>query len=101
MLPAPQCVAPLRPLALRAAILYVLLRLLLAAVSAIGAGSDAPSFDSPFGIVLLVTALGAIDIRRRGESMLWANLGYPTFVLWGIFGAVALVGELLLLLARA
>ena len=96
MLPAPQRVAPLRPLALRAAILYVLLRLLLAAVSAIGAGSDAPSFDSPFGIVLLVTALGAIDIRRRGESTLWANLGYPTIVSWGLFGAVALVGDLLL-----
>ena len=92
---------PLKPLATRAFILYVLLRLLLGGIGAAGARLGAASPDSPAGIVLLVAVLGAIDIRRRGESLLWANLGYSTRVTWGLFGAVALSGELFLFMLRS
>ncbi len=92
--------APLRLLALRALVGYPLLRALVLVIAALlvtfageGAGDG---LESPIGVVILATAVGAADIRRRGESMLWANLGYPRVVTVGIFGVVALLGEILL-----
>lgn len=93
--------APLTALAIRASVLYLLLRLTLAGISVAGTRVGAASPDSPAGIVLLVMVLGAIDIRRRGESLLWANLGYSTMVTWGLFGAIALSGELILFMLRS
>lgn len=101
MRPAMQRFEPLKPLVVRAFILYALLRLLLGGISAAGTRLGVASPDSPVGIVLLVAVLGAIDLRRRGESMLWANLGYPLMATWGVFGAVALSGELLLSMLRS
>lgn len=92
---------PLMPLAIRALILYVLLRLLLGGISAASTSLGVVSPDSPAGIVLLVAVLGAIDLRRRGESVLWANLGYSLMATWGVFGAVAVSGELLLFIWRS
>ncbi|MCE9601620.1 MAG: hypothetical protein K8S21_05310 [Gemmatimonadetes bacterium] len=86
---------------IRAFVLYALLRLLLGGISAAGTRLGVASPDSPVGIVLLVTVLGAIDLRRRGESMLWANLGFPLMAIWGVFGAVAISGELLLFMLRS
>lgn len=85
---------------MRAVVLYLVLRLLITGLSAGGTELGAPSLESPFGIIVLFTTLGAIDLRRRGETLLWANLGYSTFVVWGLFGIVALIGEMLLALLR-
>jgi hypothetical protein len=101
MRPALQRFEPLKPLVIRAAILYALLRVLLGAISAAGTRLNLASLDSPVGIVLLVAVLGAIDVRRRGEAMLWANLGYPLMAIRGVFAAVALSGELLLPMKRS
>jgi hypothetical protein len=92
--------APLRVLVLRALLSYPLLRALLVVVAAIleafaGRGAGA-GLESPVGIVLLATALGAVDIRRRGESLFWANLGYAPAIPPILFGAAALVGDLIL-----
>jgi len=92
---------PLQPLAIRAFFLYGPLRLLLSGISGAAALVGAETPDSPAGIVLLVAVLGAIDMRRRGESMLWSNLGYPPLATAGVFGAVALSGELLLFVLRS
>jgi hypothetical protein len=92
--------APLRILALRALVFYPLLRALLFVIAAIVAEfagrAAADGLESPIGAVLLATALGAVDIRRRGESMFWANLGYSPLVAPSIFGFVALLGELVI-----
>jgi hypothetical protein len=91
---------PLRPLVLRALLGYPMLRALLFVIAALidaiaGAGAGS-GLESPVGVVLLAAVLGAVDIRRRGEAMLWANLGYSPFVVPGLFGAAAVVGEMLL-----
>jgi hypothetical protein len=92
---------PLRSLLVRALVIHAGLRLLVAGVGAAAERSGGGSPDSPFGIVVLVTLLGAIDLRRRGEAMLWADLGYSPVVTAGVFGAVAFTGELLLAFVRA
>lgn len=92
---------PLRTLLLRALVIHAGLRLLVAGIGAAAERSGGSSPDSPFGLVVLVTVLGAIDLRRRGEAMLWANLGYSPVVTAGVYGAVAFSGELLLALVRA
>ena len=51
--------------------------------------------DSPVGVILLVACLGWIDVRRRRESLFWANLGYSVWLTTGVFAAVAVVGETL------
>lgn len=93
--------APLRLLGLRAALLYPPLRLLTAGLSAwVEAAGGDPFTVSPFAAVVLTTVLGAIDLRRRGEVLLWANLGYPTVLTLAPFAVIATIGELFLALAR-
>lgn len=100
-----RAIAPLRILLLRALITYPMLRALLFVLAALVnafAGHEASSgLDSPLGVVLLAMLIAAIDIRRRGEALLWANLGYPRATAPGVFGAVALAGELLIAWLRA
>ncbi len=93
--------APLHLLVLRAALLYPPLRLLFAGVSMWVelAGGD-PFEVRPVAAVVLTTLLGAIDLRRRGEALLWANLGYPMLLTLAPFAAIATLGELVLALAR-
>lgn len=98
-------VAPLRILVLRALVGYPLLRALLVVVAGIlevfaGRGAAA-GLESPAGIVLLAIVLGAVDIRRRGESIFWANLGYSPVITPCLFGMVALMGELILAWIRS
>jgi hypothetical protein len=98
-------IAPLRILVVRALVCYPLLRALLVVIAAMvemfaGSGAGA-TLDSPLGVVVLAAALGAADIRRRGESVFWANLAYPWFTAPSLFGAVALLGELTLAWIRA
>jgi hypothetical protein len=97
--------APLRILVLRALVGYALLRALLVVVAAIldafaGRGAGA-GLESPVGVVLLAMLLGAADIRRRGESLFWANLGYPPVIAPCLIGGVALSGELILAWIRS
>jgi hypothetical protein len=61
------------------------------------AGSDALHL-SPVAfieVVLLIVALGWIDMRRRRESVFLANLGVSPLVLSALFGVPALLGEML------
>jgi hypothetical protein len=90
---------------LRALVGYPLLRALLVVVAAIlevfaGRGATA-GIESPLGVVLLAMALGAADIRRRGESVFWANLGYSSVTTPCLCGMVALLGELTLAWIRS
>jgi hypothetical protein len=92
--------APLRILILRALVLYPLVRGLLVVVAALldafaGRGA-ATGLESPAGVVVIAMVLGGIDIRRRGESIFWANLGYSPVVAPCLFGVVALAGELVI-----
>jgi hypothetical protein len=90
--------ASVRALALRAAFLWVPVRLI---VGVTGRMSDgAASLDSPLGIVLLCCALGVIDIHRRHERALWANLGISLVVIGSLFAFVAAMGEVGLAILR-
>lgn len=102
MVPSPLTpYAPLRVLGLRAALLYPPLRVLTAGLSAwVEAAGGDPFAVSPLAAVVLTTALGAIDLRRRGEVLLWANLGYAKSLTLAPFAVVATIGELFLALAR-
>ena len=74
----------LRILVSRALVLFVLVTIL----------SAASQVDSPIGVVLLVALLGWIDLRRRRESLFWANLGYNVGQTTGVVAAVALAGTI-------
>lgn len=97
--------APLRILVLRALVGYPLVRMMLLVIVALvreGAGRGvADGLESPVGVVLLAMVLGAVDVRRRGESILWANLGYSPIVAPALFGMTAFVGESILAWMRA
>ena len=77
-----------------------LTRLLFAALPlAIGEpfGSISPS---PIGVVFLAGFVGLIDVRVRGERILWGNLGVTSKLLYAIYAAAAVPAELLLAVAR-
>ena len=92
-MPASRLLLPLMPLLTRAAVLWLILKVALLAIGAAAEAMGAPSPESPFGIVVLTGVLGTVDIARRGERMLWANLGYAPAVTAGLFVLAALVGE--------
>lgn len=75
----------LRILISRALVLFVLITLIVSAFR----------IDSPLGVVLLVAALGWVDLRRRRELLFWANLGYGAAHTTAVFGGVALACETL------
>ncbi len=54
----------------------------------------------PAAIVVLTVALLTVDVRRRGETLLIRNLGYPVRVVVGVSTAPALLGEALLAALR-
>jgi hypothetical protein len=91
---------PVRALVHRALVVYALLRMSLALfavlLSVSGGRSAEPGVFTAIGMIALAMTLGAIDIRRRRESVLWANLGYPPIVAPLIYGAVALSGEVII-----
>ena len=80
----------------RGLVLWGLTRLIFAALPlAVGAafGSMPPS---PIGVVFLSGAVGLIDVHRRGERILWANLGVTPKGLYAIYAAAAIAAECLL-----
>ena len=84
--------APLRVPLVRAATTFVLLNLVLRVIGAL-VHAD---FINAAGIVCIMTLLGPLDVRRRGELVLWGNLGYRQWVFAFISGGFALIAELLL-----
>jgi hypothetical protein len=92
--------AVLRALLLRAFVLWILLRVLVGAAGVWVESLGGSPPDSPIGIVLLTVATGLVDVRRRRERALWANLGISLPVLAGIFGTIAVTGEVVLALLR-
>lgn len=91
---APPLVLPPPPLVRRAVALYLVLRaaVTLIALLAGALGFDRP--DSPLGIVLLSAVMVVVDVTRRREQALWANLGVARWTLAALGGAVALAGEI-------
>jgi hypothetical protein len=92
--------AALRALLLRAVVLWILVRLLVVAVGALMEGGG-PSLNSPLGVILICCALGLVDIRRRHERVLWANLGISLVAAGTVFASIATIGETALLFALA
>jgi hypothetical protein len=90
---------PLKVFVPRALASYVLLRALLVVVAALlaeFAGPEAASgLQSPIGVVGIAAAVGYVDVRRRRETILWANLGFSPAVAPAFFASAALLGELL------
>lgn len=96
MRPAAQLVIPV--ILPRAVVLWGLIRLAFAVLPLAGGqpfGSIAPP---PIGMVLLSGVVGLIDVRVRGERVLWANLGVTSIGLWAVYAAAAVPAELLLAL---
>jgi len=84
----------------RALVLALLVRALWFAVSVLaGAVSGVPyQFTAhPVGAALLTAALAYVDLRRRGETMLWADLGLPLAIILAPYAVVAALGEMVLL----
>jgi hypothetical protein len=91
---------PLRTLLLRATLLWALVSMLLYVVSRLASPDGEPAGSNPIGTLLLCLILGAVDLRRRHEGILWANLGFPASVTVGVYGAAAGAGEILLSVVR-
>lgn len=84
----------------RAVVVWALSRLVYAAVP-MATGQDFGSVSpSPIAVVLLAGLIGLIDVNVRSERILWANLGVKPIVLYGVYAAAAVPGELLLTLVR-
>jgi hypothetical protein len=84
--------AALRALLLRAIVLWILVRLLVGVAAAIVA-EDGQSLNSPLGIIMICGAIGLVDIRRRHERALWANLGISLVAIGIVFASIATIAE--------
>ena len=89
-----------RTLATRGATLWLLTRVLISFVFAVPriAGADA-AHPNPGAVVAICVLVGLVDLRRRGEEMLWSNLGVSRTQLVALFAATAAIGEIVLALA--
>ncbi|MEO6526253.1 MAG: hypothetical protein ABIP93_06485 [Gemmatimonadaceae bacterium] len=81
-------------LAMRAVVLWLLLRASLSMVLMVLSGL----LPNPIAIIVICTIVGIVDIRRRRETMLWHNLGVSTTQLASLFLLTAVTGEMLLAL---
>jgi hypothetical protein len=84
----------------RAAVLWALVRLIVAVAPLAAGGAFGSVPASPIGVVVLCGFVGLIDVHRRGERVLWANLGVPRRALYVMFAASAIPAECLLALIR-
>lgn len=82
----------------RGAIIWVFVRLLLAALPLAAGGAFGSLHPWPVAVVLLCGIAGAIDVRMRGERILWANLGVAPGALAATYAAPAIPGEILVAL---
>jgi hypothetical protein len=91
---AVQIVLPV--VALRAAVLWGLIRLVFAVLPLAGGATFGAISSSPIAMVLLTGVVGLIDVHVRGERILWANLGVTPEVLCAVYAAVGVSAEVLL-----
>ena len=90
-------VAAIRVLALRGIYLWILVRLLAMAAFAFAASQGGePQGMPPVGVIPLCITVGLLDVRRRQERALWGNLGLSLLAVGGIFGVIAIIGEIVL-----
>lgn len=77
----------------RALALWALSRLLFATLPlAVGLPFGAVS-PSPIAVVLFAGVVGLVDVRVRGERILWANLGVTSAVLAALYAMAAIPAE--------
>ena len=82
--------------ALRAVIVWALSRAILTAIVLAGGMSPVELSPPPFVVALFAGALGLLDVHMRGERILWANLGVGRGMLYSIYVAAAIPGEIVL-----
>lgn len=82
----------------RALIVWGLVRLILAALPMALGMSPGTFPPPPVAVALLTGLLGLLDVRVRGERMLWANLGVGSGLLYLLYAAAAIPGEVMLAL---
>jgi hypothetical protein len=92
------------PMLMRGALIWGFVRAGLALVPWLMAGFEEPftvnvTVGAAAWIVLVVGALGLIEVRRRNEHLLLANLGFRQRTLAVIAGLPAVVGEVAIALA--
>ena len=84
----------------RAVVGWVLVRLLVAALPLAAGGPCGSISPPPAAVVVLAGIVGLVDVRVRGERLLWANLGVTVAGLWAMYAAAAIPAEFLLALVR-
>ena len=90
--------APLRHLLVRALALYAIVCAALFVIRKVAFTSEG-DFGASLGAVLLTCVLGTIDVARRGETLLWANLGFARIVTSMLFLLTAICAEIVLAVA--
>ena len=90
----------LRPLLLRAAVLWVSVRVVLGVAVWLRGGMSAPfslrvSLPAACWVVLIIAGLNLLESRRRNEDLLLANLGTPAWALFLLSGLPPALAELL------
>ena len=89
----------LRALALRSFVLWALVHALTFVALAMMQGADAVADvasaprPNPLWVTVVSTVLLIVDVRRRGERALWANLGVSTTQLAAFSAMVCVAGE--------
>jgi hypothetical protein len=95
----PTNVSILARVAPRAVLLWGLIRLVFVALPLAGGAIGVSLAPPPPFIVLFCGVVGLADIHRRGEGMLWANLGIARPALFAVYAVTAIPAEVALALA--
>ena len=82
----------------RAIVIWLLVRLLLGTIPLAVGAPFASMPPSPIGVVLLCGILGLVDVRVRGERILWGNLGVGPGALATAYAAPPIPAEILIAL---
>jgi hypothetical protein len=87
----------------RAVRIYIPIRVVITVLDILSRSKGIPpsSLDSPIGAILVTVVLGVMDTRFRREQLWWSSLGYTTWNIVGLFGAVAITGEICVALVRS
>ena len=83
----------------RAVIVWGLTRLVFAVLPLVMGEPFGSMPPSPIAVVLLGGLIGLIDVRVRGERILWANLGVKIPGLYSAYAAAAIPAECVLAIA--
>ena len=80
----------------RALVLWALIRLAFAMLPLSGGAPIGSIPVPPIGIVMLTCVVALIDVRARGERILWANLGVTSYAICAVYAAAAVPAEIIL-----